>query len=136
MSPAAHGMHVNVRPCRLHYIVRTPDVPSDLKCEQCEARNALKPVRALPPIFETPLPPFVWGNINYLENMWEDLQFLKENVFLRKILPNLEIENNPLLLPNNEKELYFTEFRNRFPNGKEASAALENLKGRTEQVRC
>ena len=129
-------MHVNVRPCRLHYIVRTPDVPSDLKCEQCEAKNALKPARALPPIFETPLPPFVWGNINYLENMWEDLQFLKENVFLRKILPNLEIENNPLLLPNNEKELYFMEFRNRFPNGKEASAALENLKGRTEQVRC
>jgi hypothetical protein len=89
----------------------------------------------VPSIYNTPLPQFIWSNTNYLEKMWIDLDFLNENIFLKKVSPSLEITHNPLLL--NAKNLHrnIIDLRDRFPKGVNGSLVLSSLKGGTEQVR-
>jgi hypothetical protein len=66
--------------------------------------------------------------------MWIDLDFLNENIFLKKVSPNLEITHNPLLL--NAKNLHrnIIDLRDRFTTGVNGSLVLSSLKGDTEQV--
>jgi hypothetical protein len=89
----------------------------------------------VPPIFNTPLPQFIWSNTNYLEKMWIDLDFLNENIFLKKVSPNLEITHNPLLLNTKNLHRNIIDLRDRFPTGVNGSLVLSSLKGDTEQVK-
>lgn len=128
-------MFCNVRPCRKHYIIRSNGVPADFPCEQCSAKQAQEPPQYLPHIYHDTLPVYIWSQKNYLEKMWTDLSFLSENIFLRKALPDLEIEFNPLLLTRNKLGQNIMDFRERFSDGKGASDTLECLRGPEEQVR-
>ena len=128
-------MFVNVRSCHKHYIMRTYGVPSDLPCEQCGAKQALEMPQYLPQIHNEPLPQFIWSKKNYLEKMWTDLKFLNENIFLRKILPDIDTDFNPLLLSKNKLELFSSEYKGRFLNGEKAIETLNHLRGQIEQVR-
>ena len=128
-------MFANVRPCRKHYIIRSNGVPADLPCEQCSAKQALEPPQYVPHIYDETLPIYIWSQKNYLEKIWNDLNFLSENIFLRKALPDLEIEFNPLLLNKKKLGENILDYRDRFNDGKNASDTMEFLRGPEEQVR-
>ena len=91
-------MLVGLRNCGKHYLVRSPSVPSDLPCEECAVNDFAKPNSILPQIVETSLPQFIFRGKSYLEKMWDDQGFLKENILLSKVATNLPLSYNPLLL--------------------------------------
>lgn len=67
--------------------------------------------------------------------MWIDLDFLNENIFLKKVSPNLEITHNPLLLDRKNLHRNIIDLRERFPTEINGSLVLSSLKGDTEQVK-
>ena len=71
--------------------------------------------------------------MSYLENMWSDMAFLDQNLFLKKVAPELELSFNPLLLARRSLYENIHILRTRFGR-KGAEGGLDYLKGRTEQV--
>ena len=50
-----------------------------------------------------PLPQFIWHDVNYLEKMWEDCNFLNENLFVTRFVSDtFHPMFNPLLLDHDE----------------------------------
>ena len=125
---ARKQMIVCTRPCRVHFLVRTQHVPADLPCEECAAKKFSRPYAAVPPLFDEPLPGWLWKGENYLEKMWADTRFLSENLLLKKALPEFSFEFNPLLLPSGYyKEVLSSLFL-------VPTDSLAFLRGRIEQV--
>ena len=65
--------------------------------------------------------------------MWTDMAFLDQNLFVKKVAPELELSFNPLLLARRSLYENVNTLRTRFGR-KGAEGWLDYLKGRSEQV--
>lgn len=128
-------MFISLRSCRKHFIVRSYGVLSDLPCEQCMAKTAQDPIQNIPKIYKEKIPQYIYKNVNYLDKMWIDLNFLNENLYLKKMYNgSLDIDYNPLLLYRNKLNKNINDLRNRFSSDKSTLYSLNYLKGNIEQV--
>ena len=123
---------VGLRSCGKHFAVRSNAVPNDLPCECCRAQLLAQPDLVVPSALQDPeenLQQFIWRGVNYLEKIWTDVDFLDENILLKKAFPEFEIKFNPLLLLSRDFQDVLEVVS--VQDGK----VLEYLKGRQEQVR-
>jgi hypothetical protein len=158
----APPMYIGLRVCGRHYLVRSDFVPSTLPCEQCIARTNAQPKLLVPSMAATlgvdvggsggggageeshnkvTLPQFVWHGVNYVDKMWNDLDFVSGVSALKRYTCGIDPHMNPLLLSGEEvrdfygtlNKIHATTSRAQGGSGADLQI-LQRLKGRVEQL--
>lgn len=155
----APPMYIGLRVCGKHYLVRSDFVPPKLPCEQCTAKANAQPKMLVPSMASTlgvdaglpngkdiaagqnqvTLPQFIWHGVNYIDKMWNDLDFIGDVDALRRYQCGIDPSMNPLLLPKEEiKEFYGMLNQIHATNTKTGSGKdlkiMQRLKGKMEQL--
>lgn len=131
LKDAESRYFIGLRECRKHYLVRSASVPPDTPCEQCAARSLSKPKNVVPAIVDAlePVQQFIYKGQDYIEKIWSDLDYLKDNMAVNKLFPTFEFESNPLLLPTTRMQKIIATI-----NVESSASYLQNLKSRLEKV--
>ena len=123
---------VGLRSCGKHFLVRSNAVPNNTPCECCRAKLLAAPDLVAPSALQDDtenLQQFIWHGVDYLEKLWTDLDFLDENILLKRAFPHLDVKYNPLLLLSDDFSKVLGQVT------VEEGEVLHYLKGRQEQVR-
>lgn len=123
---------VGLRSCGKHFLVRSNAVPNNTPCECCRAKLLATPDLVAPSALQDDtenLQQFIWHGIDYLEKLWTDVDFLDENILLKRAFPQMDVKYNPLLLLSEDFSSVLGQVT------VEDGPVLHYLKGRQEQVR-